>query len=62
MNRKRQYSSVVITVTTREYCDGRGTVMVEKDYFDVVEEIIELYYFQNNKVALFKCVMVTHRF
>lgn len=31
---------------------------MEKDYFNMLEEIIELVHFQNNQAAYFKCLWV----
>lgn len=47
-------SVVVITAITTEYSGecSRDPVVVEKDYFDVSEEITKLDYFQNNQVML----------
>lgn len=42
----------MVTATITEYYDGHDPVVVEKDYFGVLEGIIGLDDFQNNQIAL----------
>lgn len=50
MNRRCQNSGVVVTAISTEY--GHDPAIVENDYFDVPEEIIEFDYFQNNQLVV----------
>lgn len=42
----------MVTATITEYYDGHDLVVVEKDYFGMLEGIIGLDDFQNNQIAL----------
>lgn len=46
----------MISTTNKKYDGGPDPVVMEKDYFNVLEEITELHYFQNGQKVLFGCL------
>lgn len=55
MKKRWQNSGVVVIATITEYYDDCDLVVMENDYFNVLQEIRELGYLQNNHPVMFKC-------